>query len=129
MLEFLSTDGIARLCSLTREQAENLVYSGELQVIEVMPGERRVLASTLVDYLNRQAMKSRAGGVMSDDDLTVALAKAIEDDEVLRCQLASMSPGSGTFAEMLKNAATATSHACDSSADNVIQFPSSATRH
>ena len=43
---------------------------------------------------------------MSDDDLTVALAKAIEDDEVLRYQLASMSPGSGTFAEMLKNAAT-----------------------
>ena len=55
MLEFLSTDDIARLCSLTREQAENLVYSGELQVLDLMPGERRVPVSyTHLDVYKRQ---------------------------------------------------------------------------
>lgn len=128
MLEFLSADDIARLCGLSREQAESLIYSGELQFLEVMPGERRVLASSLVEYLNQQAMKTGYGATFSDGDLTTALARALEEDEALRCQLASMTPEVGTFAEMLKNAAMQSHDECNSDASNVVSFPRSHAR-
>jgi len=128
MLEFLSADDIARLCGLSREQAESLIYSGELQFLEVMPGERRVLASSLVEYLNRQAMKTGHGATLSDADLTAALARALEEDEALRSQLASMNPKADTFAEMLKNAAMQSHGECNSDASNVVTFPCSHAR-
>lgn len=127
MLSLLSADDIAQLCSLSREQADRLIDSGELQFCEVVPGERRVFASSFLDYLNRQERASRAKQLTSSEDLTRALSAAIETDHKLRAQLMSTDPKAGSFAEMLRDAATP--HGGISNAGNVISLPGSNARH
>lgn len=127
MLSLLSADDIAQLCSLSREQADRLIDSGELQFCEVVPGERRVFASSFLDYLNRQERASRARQLTSSEDLTRALSAAIENDQELRTQLLSTDPTAGSFGEMLRDAAAP--HQGIANAGNVISFPGSIARH
>jgi hypothetical protein len=126
MLGLLSADDIAQLCSLSREQADRLIDSGELQFCEVVPGERRVFASSFLDYLDRQERASYARQLASSKYLTRALSAAIGNDQELRAQLLSTNPPAGSFGEMLRNAAAP--HQDIANAENVISFPGSSAK-
>lgn len=127
MLSFLSADDIAYLCSISREQADRLIDSGELQFCEVVPGERRVFASSFLEYINRQERASRARYLTSTEYLTRRLDGAIGNNEELRASLMNTNPKAGSLGEMMKNAAAL--HGGVSNPGNVIRFPSSNSRH
>lgn len=122
MVEFLTADDVAEVLRITPEQVGQLLDSGELQCFEVLSGERRIVAASLTEFIDRRTRKKRSQVLMAPGNQFDALARVIAEDHSLREQFASMDATPGTFGDMLRNAATSTMIESDSRGGKAISF-------
>lgn len=128
MVEFLTTDDVAEVLRITPEQVGQLLDSGELQCFEVLPGERRIVAASLTEFIDRRKRKEQSRVLMAPGNQFDALARVIAEDHSLTEQLASTDATPGTFGDLLRNAAMSAVAGSVLLEGRVVPFPNRSER-